>query len=512
VLRLNVTGLVRDDLVEMASGSSANATRLVLCVDGTTKTSGNQTNISRIYSGVKRGKCLDNLSGLTFNQIPRYISGIGSADDAFSKDRIQASVFGQGYLKQIQDVYESCCQLTGPRDEVWLFGFSRGAFVVRAVAGLLHIFGSIASAGQPDFDENFKKLLKEADRRQGGSGLTLSPVSSISTSIYRPAPKIRFVGAFDTIKAGNDISLFDIYFNTSIQHMRHALALHEDRKALTPEYMYPDELYRKNLRESKRSFIQAWFIGNHADLGGSAKKAGLGLYPLQWMVVEAMKCGLAVDFGETNSGSLISNPLSVVCPNAESSDGAGQWSCTTANGIDVTMYDIREVHEQLHFKDQYAVKLGSRFVSIRMKKQRETFQVAGGLKGYYDQYPQGTIIHPSVYLLLDEHTNISLEMRELKLQRNLEEWRAKMLGSQDGVINTGFWLDRDDDDAVFDPGAIRVLVCGNTGVGKSTLINKTFGVEAVGVNSCQVMIDVLTSGCRRKAQTEPEAYTTCARR
>ena len=53
-----------------------------------------------------------------------------------------------------------------------------------------------------------------------------------------------------------------------------------------------------------------------------------------------------------------------------------------------------------------------------------------------------------------------------------------MLGSKDGMVNPGFWLDEEEDDLA-DPGAIRVLVCGNTGVGKSTLINKTFGVDVV---------------------------------
>ena len=157
-------------------------TRLIICVDGTqynpaggTKTSSNQTNIYRIYAGIRRGQCLDSFSGRTFNQVVQYIPGIGLADDAFSKDRIQASVLGQGYLKQIQDVYETCSRLTG-RDEVWLFGFSRGAFVVRAVAGLLHNFQAIASAGQPEFGKDFKKILKQAEKWQGTSSLALSPV------------------------------------------------------------------------------------------------------------------------------------------------------------------------------------------------------------------------------------------------------------------------------------------------------------------------------------------------
>ena len=84
-----------------------------------------------------------------------------------------------------------------------------------------------------------------------------------------------------------------------------------------------------------------------------------------------------------------------------------------------------------------------------------------------------------MYLLLDEHVNVALETKEIKLQRNIEDWREKMLGPQDEGANTGFWLDVEEEDNSANPGAIRVLVCGNTGVGKSTLINRTFGVDVV---------------------------------
>lgn len=157
--------------------------RLVICVDGTQsvayggKSAGSQTSIHRIFLATRRGKCFDSTCGVTFDQQVKYVPGIGNADDAVSKDRIQASVFGQGYLKQIQEVYESCCQLSSPNDEVWLFGFSRGAYVVRAVAGLLHHFGAVTSAGQPEFARDFKKVLKQAEATQGRSSLALSPVS-----------------------------------------------------------------------------------------------------------------------------------------------------------------------------------------------------------------------------------------------------------------------------------------------------------------------------------------------
>jgi hypothetical protein len=461
--------------------------RLIVCVDGTQHTPGSgskHTTIQRIHAGIRQGQVVDPVTERLFNQTVEYVAGIGLADDGFSKDRLQASISGQGYLKQIQDVYESCCKLVGGNDEVWLFGFSRGAFVVRAVAGLLNQFQALTNPGEPEFTKDFKKLMKEVDKRSSRPSLLLSPVSSVSSASTRNGPKVQFVGVFDTIKALND-EAFDISFNASVNHMRHAVSLHEDRKALTPEYIFPEEFYGTKIEDYGRSFIQAHFVGSHLDMGGANKKAGLSLYPLQWMLLEARRCGLSINYdGMSKSPADSQDPLSIIFPKPKGKKAdADLWSCTTANGIHIEMQDLREIHEIVRMDENYGIKLNSsnniasKIGSLRQKNLREAFAHNGTLKGYCDWAPQGTIIHPSVYMLLDEHVSVSMESKEVKLQRHLEYYRDMMMGvTTDGMTNPGFWLDEDDDDTA-NPGAIRVLVCGNTGVGKSTLINKTFGVE-----------------------------------
>ncbi|KAK4629188.1 hypothetical protein CLAFUW4_08156 [Fulvia fulva] len=196
------------------------------------------------------------------------------------------------------------------------------------------------------------------------------------------------------------------------------------------------------------------------------------------MLLEAYNYGVSVDFdGPTEHLGTVEKPLSAVFPlprknNAELSTSTFQ----AANGVVVTMQDLKDVHVQPKYNGQYGVKLGSRYGSIRAKKARTPFDINGYLRGYCDHAPQGTIIHPSVYLLLDEHITVALDTKEAKLQRSLEDWRDKTLGMENGMTNFGFW-GGDDLASAPDPGAIRVLVCGNTGVGKSTLINKTFGVD-----------------------------------
>lgn len=69
-------------------------------------------------------------------------------------------MFGLDALDQIRIIYEECCRLTGPEDEVWLYGFSRGAYVVRAVAGLLHYMRALKSATTASFDDDCHEALK----------------------------------------------------------------------------------------------------------------------------------------------------------------------------------------------------------------------------------------------------------------------------------------------------------------------------------------------------------------
>jgi uncharacterized protein (DUF2235 family) len=167
-------------------------TRLIICVDGTwcnpdgTRTKPltqpldvtgeqqcNLTNVYQIYISVKEGKCIDSQTGKAFNQCRKYIHGLASKADVSLTQRAWAGFSGHGYEKQILHVYEECCKLQHEDDEVWLYGFSRGAFVVRAVAGMLHYLRAINSAGTPAFQAHYKEALGvyKAMYRQGRLGM-----------------------------------------------------------------------------------------------------------------------------------------------------------------------------------------------------------------------------------------------------------------------------------------------------------------------------------------------------
>lgn len=101
-----------------------------------------------------------------------YIDGLASAAEFSVTQRAWAGYSGSGYEKQIREAYEECCKLRNEGDEVWLYGFSRGAFVVRAVAGMLHYLRAIESAGTETFRTDYKRALEvyKAMQKQGKLG------------------------------------------------------------------------------------------------------------------------------------------------------------------------------------------------------------------------------------------------------------------------------------------------------------------------------------------------------
>jgi hypothetical protein len=88
--------------------------------------------------------------------------------------------------------------------------------------------------------------------------------------------------------------------------------------------------------------------------------------------------------------------------------------------------------------------------------------------------PQGTILHPSVYLIFDEFCHLLLNSKDLGYRDYIDQWKPTILPSPEFE----FWNEREIM-TIEDPGAIRILVCGNTGVGKSSLVNEVFGVTVV---------------------------------
>ena len=268
--------------------------RLIVCVDGTWggpdgtfgDPQGNISTVFRAFASVKEGPVTDKVTGKRWQQQREYFKGLGDKRNAMKN--LFSGAFGSGLPAEIERVYEYCCYHTnGPDDEIYFFGFSRGAFTVRAVANLLcymHVPKDLHN-----FSEYYQEMLElYPDVRALNKNISGQMYSHFSRSTTPPV--VRFVGAFDTVKAFTDHGLFDVLPHPHIQHYRHALALNEEREEFKPETATPDI----NPASSKHNILQAWFVGTHEDLGGANSKDGLSLYPLQWVLSEAEALGLTL--------------------------------------------------------------------------------------------------------------------------------------------------------------------------------------------------------------------------
>lgn len=350
-------------------------TRLIVCVDGTWggpdgtfgSPEGNISTVFRAFASVKEGPVTDQVTGKRWQQQRIYFNGLGDKENAMKN--LFSGAFGSGLPAEIEKVYDYCCRNTnGPNDEIYFFGFSRGAFTVRAVANLLcymHVPKDLH-----DFSKHYQEMLElYPDVRAPNKNVNGQTHHHFIRSTTPPV--VRFVGAFDTVKAFTDHGLFDVLPHPHIQHYRHALALNEEREQFKPETATPDI----NAASSKHRILQAWFVGTHEDLGGANSKDGLSLYPLQWVLSEAEALGLTLGFRpigleyketayiQEPPKPYMDDPVKLVMPpqsqRQKTSSKPSETSLTLENGISVRLWDLCDIHENR--KDEFKVKINSSY-------------------------------------------------------------------------------------------------------------------------------------------------------
>ncbi|KAF4878685.1 hypotheticall protein [Colletotrichum siamense] len=494
--------------------------RIVVCVDGTWFNEdgreghghGNNSNVFRIYASVKIGKTKDG-DGNEVEQIAKYFPGIGT--NKMPLNRFNDGMTGKGCEEQIQEVYAYCCrEIKSKDDEVWLFGFSRGAYVVRAVSVLLN--NTTIREALNVKDTSMWKAIKSFGVRRRRTGLAGQEFRWRRENTRDP-PKIRFLGLFDTVKMTfwkDTIDVTDLSFTNEI---RHALALNEERK--TFPLLPIDPIENTEVQQNNHRCIQAWFVGAHADMGGGADHDGLSLYPLQWMMIESMAQGLVLDYDPPDYiKGLIDSPMDLAFPKPPKLADLGDkvleadvparllktepWTFRYSSGIEITMYDLRQSHNHGNLQQVPRRRLQRRVGPNGEQKIRSTHEVLvnkgfkgfalgnrhifdtqrrGYLKGYSDVSTNGTVIHPSVYFLVDCYPTLGIPKALGSLMDHLESFRSSLKYLSEKV------------EATFDPWrqdflmstSCRILICGNTGVGKSTLLNRVFGIAMTQENSNQ---------------------------
>jgi len=341
----------------------------------------NRSSIFRLKTVISNGVCHDK-HGKVAEQIVQYYRAAQDGPNLLDRLKTRAQPY---FEQQIYDIAKEVCEiLEEPRDELFLYGFGRGAFIVRAVAGVLDILHLPKRTSMRYFDKLYQSCLDVYKARHDEDNRNGPKIIEFLRSHSTLPVQIRFVGAFDTVRYTAEGHKHNLSLVSSIQHMRHALALNESRSQLSPEFVE----YPKNPADLQgRTFIQAWFIGSHKNLGGGTDHDGLSLYPLQWMLVESLRAGLIIQRNEKEPLIEKEHVLSVIFPQYSgdvprlAGDDEAEWHVKHNNGIEVSLFDLQMVHGSSAEEDHvHGIQINPS--NVLYNSQRKVFESKNGLVGY----------------------------------------------------------------------------------------------------------------------------------
>jgi uncharacterized protein (DUF2235 family) len=287
--------------------------KIVLLSDGTGNSAAKvwRTNVWRTFEAL-------DLSGN--DQVALYDDGVGTS--SFKPMAILGGAFGLGLRRNVIALYKFACRnYRDADDELFGFGFSRGAFTIRIVIGLIVSQGLVKADSEAELD-SLAKAAYRAYRRARYKHLKLERPYQAIRNLFPPhyPPKgvrkdvrIRFVGVWDTVAAyGMPISemtsgihkyLWPIELpddrrpHPDIMRACQALALDEERTTFHPQ-LWDERGNEKTLDPEGRRLIknerisQVWFAGVHTNVGGGYPDDALAYIPFVWMITEAQRCGL----------------------------------------------------------------------------------------------------------------------------------------------------------------------------------------------------------------------------
>lgn len=286
----------------------ANGRKIALFADGTgnARTAQFRTNVWKLYDALEDSP--------DSGQIGFYHDGVGTS--TFAPLKVLGGVFGVGLARNVRQLYSHLCRYyQSPDDEIFIFGFSRGAFTARILAGLIAYAGVKHITDEAELARWVDQAYRANRWRivQGQIGFVRRPLFEAIGRVrdlprrggpFAPSdvrPDIRLVGVWDTVAAyggpivemvrGFDrwvwpLSMPDYMLSPKVVAARHALSLDEEREAFLP--LPWDERGSRNPERIR----QVWFAGVHSDVGGGYADDALSGIPLAWMLSEAKEAGL----------------------------------------------------------------------------------------------------------------------------------------------------------------------------------------------------------------------------
>jgi uncharacterized protein (DUF2235 family) len=261
--------------------------RIVFCADGTWDGTSNNTNVLKIF----------NATLVSSNQMPFYDNGVGA--DGTPIDKLAGGAFGLGLYQKIKDGYTKISQVYDADDDIFVFGFSRGAYTARSLAGMIAICGLPTA----NFDDAMVETAFQAYRNEDQREALLASLGKYN--LYNA--KITMVGVWDTVGSlgipsviGGVSPILYGFLDTSLHpdvlNAIQALAIDERRVEFPPTLWTGDTAPGQVLE-------QVWFCGCHSDVGGgtspSAQDAGTALSDITLTWIMSKAAALGVQFAPT---------------------------------------------------------------------------------------------------------------------------------------------------------------------------------------------------------------------
>lgn len=265
---------------------------LVICCDGTSNQfSKDRTSVIKLFHALVKD---------TATQLVYYHPGIGTrAPTGIGTKaggwlaRTAGLAFGYRLQDDIADAYRFLMNNYQLGDQVYIFGFSRGAYTARVVSAMLHLYGLPMSGNDPLVPYAVEMLWAMATAKSRATYEARKQLAlDFKKTISSRECKTHFLGVWDTVNSvgwiGSPLTIPFGRNNPDAMIVRHAKALDERRGFFRVNWFEED--VTRDIRE-------VWFPGTHCDVGGGFPEAesGLSKYPLAWMADEAVKAGLLVD-------------------------------------------------------------------------------------------------------------------------------------------------------------------------------------------------------------------------
>lgn len=267
--------------------------RLILCCDGTWNRADKERNGIPCPTNVVKIAFRIAKSDGPIPQIIYYDQGVGTGNIL---DRSTGGALGKGLEDNIHDAYRFLVANYEPGDELFLFGFSRGAFTVRSIAGMIRKCGVL----RREFVQHYRKAIELYQSKH-------PPTDDVSLKFRTDYSvcgsddiKIKCIGVWDTVGSlgiplrglrwltRSKYQFHDTQLSGVVENAYHALAIDERRAPFEPA------LWMYKPKEGQR-IEQVWFCGVHSDIGGGYPESGLSDIALDWMIAKATVTGLVFD-------------------------------------------------------------------------------------------------------------------------------------------------------------------------------------------------------------------------